>query len=170
MAHRRGLAGSVRGMPCCPTQVSGRGVCMAGRRAGLPQRDLIPRPDTPEVDRPTWTVVLRPCLLEVVEHALRAVSRPPREQTMIVVLEGPAATYRDEPRISDLGEITTVRVSLLCPPRVARSASDEPAALWSIGTPFLGQAQTQAPATRYNRTRLAPLRGRRIWPTCENAA
>jgi hypothetical protein len=26
MAHRRGLAGSVRGMPCCPTQVSGRGV------------------------------------------------------------------------------------------------------------------------------------------------
>src|SRR5439155_23386204 len=29
----RGLAGSVRGMPCCPTQVPGRGHCMAGRRA-----------------------------------------------------------------------------------------------------------------------------------------
>src|SRR2546421_4393742 len=27
MAHGRGLAGSVRGMPCCPTEVSGRGVC-----------------------------------------------------------------------------------------------------------------------------------------------
>src|SRR2546426_12754282 len=31
----RGLAGSVRGMPCWPTQVSGRGHCMAGRRASL---------------------------------------------------------------------------------------------------------------------------------------
>ena len=104
MAHRRGLAGSVRGVPCCPTQVSGRGVGMAGRRAGLCPRDLTPRPGTPEVDRPTWTVVLRPCLLEVVQHVLRAVGRPHREQAMIVVLEGPAATHGDEPRIPDLGE------------------------------------------------------------------
>jgi hypothetical protein len=104
MAHRRGLAGSVRGMPCCPTQVSGRGVRMAGRRAGLSPRDLTPRPSTPEVDRPTWTVVLRPCLLEVVQHVLRAVSRPIREKTMIVVLEDPAATHGDEPRIPDPGE------------------------------------------------------------------
>src|SRR5206468_5249938 len=104
VAHRRGLAGSVRGMPCCPTQVSGRGVCMAGRRAGLSPRDLTLRPGTPEVDHPTWTVVLRPCLLEVVEHVLRAVSRPHREKTMIVVFQGPAATHGDEPRIPDLGE------------------------------------------------------------------
>ncbi len=66
MAHRRSLAGSVCGMPCCPTQVSGRGVRMAGRRAGLSPRDFTPRPGTPEGDRPTWTVVFRPCLLEVV--------------------------------------------------------------------------------------------------------
>ena len=39
-----GLASSVRGMPCCPTQVSGRGVCMAGRRASLGHRDLATRP------------------------------------------------------------------------------------------------------------------------------
>jgi hypothetical protein len=104
MAHRRGLAGSVRGMPCCPTQVSGRGVCMAGRRAGLSPGDLTARPGTPAVDRPTWTVVLRLCLLEVVQHVLRAVSRPHREKTMIVVSEDPAATHGDEPRIPDLGE------------------------------------------------------------------
>jgi hypothetical protein len=104
MAHRRGLAGSVRGMPCCPTQVSGRGVCMAGRRAGLSPRDLTSRPGSPEVDRSTWTLVLRPRLLEVVQHVLRAVGRPHREKTMIVVLEGPAATHGDEPRIPDLGE------------------------------------------------------------------
>ena len=128
MAHRRGLAGSVRGMPCCPTQVSGRGVGMAGRRAGLCPRDLTPRPGTPEVDRPTWTVVVRPCLLEVVQHVLRAVRRPHREKTMIVVLEGPAATHGDEPRIPDLGEDHQLPISLLCPPRVAGSASDEPAA------------------------------------------
>jgi hypothetical protein len=104
MAHRRGLAGGVRSMPCCPTQVSGRGVRMAGPRAGLSPRDLTPRPGTPEVNRPMWTVVLRPCLLEVVQHVLRAVSRPHREKTMIVVLEGPAATHGDESRIADLGE------------------------------------------------------------------
>jgi hypothetical protein len=104
MAHRGGLAGSVRGMACCPAQVSGRGVCMAGRRAGLSPGDLTPRPGTPEVNRPTWTVVLRPCLLEVVQHVRRAVSRPHREKTMIVVLEDPAATHGDESRISDLGE------------------------------------------------------------------
>ncbi|MBF6605921.1 MAG: AbrB/MazE/SpoVT family DNA-binding domain-containing protein [Chloroflexi bacterium] len=93
MAHRGGLAGSVGGMPCCPTQVSGSSVCMAGRRAGLCPRDPTPRPGPPEVDRPTWTVVLRPCLLEVVQHMLRAISRPPREKTMIVVLEDPTATH-----------------------------------------------------------------------------
>ena len=104
MAHRRGLAGSVRGMPCCPTQVSGRGVCMAGRRAGLSPRDLTPRPGTPEVDRPTWTFVLRPHLLEVMQHVLRAVSRPDCQKAVIVVLEAAAATHGDEPRIPDLGE------------------------------------------------------------------
>jgi hypothetical protein len=104
MAHRRGLAGSVRGMPCCPTQVSGRGVCMAGRRAGLSPRDLTTRPGTPEVDGPTRTVILRPHLLEVVEHVLRAVGRPDGEKPMVVVLEGSAATDGDEPRIPDLGE------------------------------------------------------------------
>ena len=104
MAHRRSLASSVRGMPCCPTQVSGRGVCMAGRRAGLSPRDLTPRPGTPEVDRPTWTVVLWQCLLEVVQHVLRAVSCPDRKEAVIVVLEAAAATHGDEPRIPDLGE------------------------------------------------------------------
>ena len=104
MAHRRSLAGSVRGMPCGPTQVSGRGVGVAGRRSGLCPRDLTPRPGTPEVDRPTWTVVLRPYLLEVGQHVLRAVSGPHLEKTMILVLEGAAATHGDEPRIPDLGE------------------------------------------------------------------
>ncbi len=104
MAHRRGLAGSVRGVPCCSTQVSGRSVCVAGRRAGLCPFDLTPRPRSPKVDRPTWTVVRRPCPLEVVQHVLRAVSRPQREKTVIVVLESPAATHGDEPRIPDLGE------------------------------------------------------------------
>lgn len=40
----------------------------------------------------------------MVERVLRAVSRPHREQVMIVVLEAAAATNGDEPRIPDLGE------------------------------------------------------------------
>jgi len=104
MAHRRGLAGSVRGMSCCPSQVSGRAICMAGRRAGLSPRDLTPRPGAREVDRPTWTAVLRPRLLEVVQHVLGAVSRPDRQEAVIFVSEAAAATHCDEPRIPDLGE------------------------------------------------------------------
>ena len=121
MANRRGLAGSVRGMPCRPTQVSGRGVGMAGRRAGLSPPDLTPRPGTREVDRPTRTLVPRPCLLEVMQHVLRAVSRPDRQKAVIIVLEAAAATYGDEPRVPDLGEDHQFAISLLCPPRVAGS-------------------------------------------------
>jgi hypothetical protein len=113
MAHRRGLAGSVRGMPGCPTQVPGRCVGMAGRHAGLAPRDLTPRPGTPEVERPTWTVVLRSCLLEVVQHVLRAVSRPDRQKVVIVVLEAAAATHCDEPQIPDLWEDHQFAISIL---------------------------------------------------------
>ena len=104
MAHRRGLAGGVRGMARRPAQVSGGGVCMAGRNAGLSPPDLAPRPRTPELDRPTWTVVRGPCLLEVVQHVLRAVSRPDRQKAVNVVFEAAAATHGDEPLIPDLGE------------------------------------------------------------------
>jgi hypothetical protein len=52
---------------------------MAGRRASLGHGDLIPRPGAPKVDRASRTVVLGPRPLEVVEHVLRAVSRPHRE-------------------------------------------------------------------------------------------
>ncbi len=111
MADRSGLAGSVRGMPCRPTQVSGRGVCMAGRSAGLCPRDLTPRPGTPHVDRMTWTVVLRPRVFEMVQHVLRAVSRPDPQKAVMVVLEAAAATHCDEPRIPDLGEDHTLALA-----------------------------------------------------------
>jgi nucleoid-associated protein YgaU len=77
---------------------------MAGRGAGLCPWDLAPRPGTPELDRPTRTVVRRPGSLEMRQRVLRAVSRPQGEKTMDVVLERSAATHRDEPRIADLGE------------------------------------------------------------------
>jgi hypothetical protein len=104
VADRRGLRGGVRGMPWSPTQVSGSGVCMARGGSGHCPRDLAARPRSTEVDRPTWTVVLWPRLLEVGQHVLRAVSRPDRESTVIVVLEDAAATHGDEPWIPDLGK------------------------------------------------------------------
>src|SRR5947208_1556001 len=73
MAYGRRLTGSVRGMPSCSTQVSGRGICMPGRRASLGHGDLTPRPGAPKVDCASRAVVLGPRLLEVVEHVLRAV-------------------------------------------------------------------------------------------------
>src|SRR2546429_8798727 len=52
------LAGSVPGMPCCPTQVSGRAHCMAARRASLHHRDLTTHPGAGVLDRFTWSWVL----------------------------------------------------------------------------------------------------------------
>ena len=77
---------------------------MAGGGAGLCPRDLAPRPGPPKVDGPPRTVVIRPRLLEVVQHVLRAVGRPQREKVVVFVLEGAAAADGDEPRITDLGE------------------------------------------------------------------
>src|SRR5205823_13244923 len=48
--------------------------------------------------------VLRPCHFEVVQHVLRAVSRPDGQKAVIVVLEAAAATHGYEARISDPGE------------------------------------------------------------------
>jgi hypothetical protein len=104
MAYRRSLAGSVRGVSRCPTQVSGRRVRVAGCSAGHRPRDVAPCPRTPEVDRSTWPVVIRPHLLEMVQHVVRAVSRPAGETMMIVVSENATAAHCDEPRIANLRE------------------------------------------------------------------
>src|SRR3954454_24991289 len=91
-------------MPGCAGEVSGCRVGVACRRASLSPRDFPACPRPPEVDRPTRTLVVRPCPLEVVEHVLRAVGRPHREEAMVPILEAAAPAQRDEPRITDLGE------------------------------------------------------------------
>jgi hypothetical protein len=55
-----GLAGSVRGMPCRPAQVSGRGHGMAGCRASLGHLHLATHPGAGVLDRLTRSWVLRP--------------------------------------------------------------------------------------------------------------
>src|SRR6478752_469868 len=104
MAHRGGLGGGIRRVPCRPAQVARGGVRVAGGRARLAPRDLATGPRASEVDRPARTVVVRPLRLEEGQHVLRAVGRPQRGPTMVVVLERPAAAHGDEPRIADLGE------------------------------------------------------------------
>ena len=117
MPHRRGLTGSVRGMPCRSVQVPSRSVCVAAGRASLPPGGLTPCPSPPKVDRPSWAIVRRPRLLKAMEHVLGAVGRPQREEVMIIVLEGPAATHGDEPRIPDFGEDhQSAQSTLLLPP------------------------------------------------------
>jgi len=55
-----GLASSVRGIPRCSTQVSGRAHCMAARRASLHHLDFTTHPGAGVLDRFTWSWVLRP--------------------------------------------------------------------------------------------------------------
>src|SRR6516225_5463501 len=99
-----GLASSVRGMPCCPTQVSGRGHCMAGRRASLGHLDLATHPGAGMLDRLTRSWVLGLSRLEEVKDVLRAGCRPKREEVVIRIGEGPTAPDRHEARVSDLRE------------------------------------------------------------------
>jgi hypothetical protein len=100
----RGLAGSVRGMPCCPTQVSGRGHCMAGCRASLGHLDLATHPAASMLDRLTRSWVFRLSRLEQAKHVCRARCRPESEELVVRIGEGPTAADRHEARVSDLRE------------------------------------------------------------------
>ena len=100
MCDSRGLGGSVRGMPWCPGQVSGRPVCVAGRRARLGHADLAPHPGADLVDRLTRSPVLWLSRLEEVEYVLRARCRPQSEETVIRIGEGPTAADRHETRVA----------------------------------------------------------------------
>ena len=101
-----GLAGSVRSMPCCPTQVcrAARHCLAARRRASLGHLDLATYPSAGMLDRPTRSWVLRSSRLEEVEDVLRARCRPKSKEMVIRVGEGPAAADRHEARVSDLRE------------------------------------------------------------------
>ncbi len=99
-----GLASSVRGIPCCPTQVSGRAHCMTTRRASLHHLDLTTHPGAGVLDRFTWSRVLRLRRFEQVKDVLRARRRPKSEEMVIRIGEGPTATNRHEARVPNLRE------------------------------------------------------------------
>src|SRR5256886_5555076 len=86
-----GLASSVRGMPCCPTQVSGRAHCMAARRASLGHRDLAACPCPSLLNCVTRPRVRGLRRLEEVKDVLRARCRPQGEELVIRIGEGPTA-------------------------------------------------------------------------------
>ena len=95
-----GLASGVRGMPWCPTQVSRRGHCVAGRRASLGHRDLATHPGTGMLDRLTGSRVLRLSRLEKVKDVLRTRCRPQSEEPVIRIGESPTATDRHQTRVT----------------------------------------------------------------------
>src|SRR5439155_13850029 len=98
----RGLAGSVGGMPWCPSQVSGRGICVAGRSASLGHRDLAAHPAADLIDRLARSRVLRLSRLEEIEDVLRARCRPQGEQLVIRIGERPTAADRYETTVAVL--------------------------------------------------------------------
>jgi hypothetical protein len=81
----RSLAGSVRGMPWCPAQVSGRGVCSASRRACLRHLDLASCPGSCQLDRMAWSIVSGALLLEKMQDVLGTIGSPESEQVMVRV-------------------------------------------------------------------------------------
>lgn len=98
------LASSVRGIPCCPTQVSGRAHGMPARRACLHHLDLTTHPGSGVLDSFTWAWVLTLNRLEQVKDVLRARRRPKSEEMMIRISKGPTATKRNEARVSNVRE------------------------------------------------------------------
>jgi hypothetical protein len=78
-----GLAGSVRRMPRCSTQVSGCGVCVAGCRASLGHLDFATHPGAGLLDRLTRSRVLRLSRLEEVKDVFRTRCRPQGEELVI---------------------------------------------------------------------------------------
>ena len=97
-----GLASSVRGMPCSPTQVSGRAHRMAARRASLHNLDLATHPSAGLLDRLTRSWVLRLSRLEQVKNVLCARCRPKSQKLVIRIGQGATAADRHKARVSDL--------------------------------------------------------------------
>ena len=77
------LAGGVRSMPRCATQVPRRAHGMGTRRTRLHHRDLAPHPSTDLLDRPARSWVVGLSRLEVVKGLPRARGSP-RSEEMIV--------------------------------------------------------------------------------------
>jgi hypothetical protein len=97
--HRR-LTGRVRGMPGGSAQVSGRAHCMAARRTRLRHRDLATCPGTCLLNCLMRSWVRRLSRLEEVKDVLRARCRPPGEELVMRIGEGPAAADRHETRVA----------------------------------------------------------------------
>ena len=95
-----GLTGSIRGMPRCAAQVSGRAHCMTARRASLGHRDLATRPGAGLLNRPTWSWVVRLSRLEEIKDMLRARRRPQSEELVIRIGEGSTTANRHETRVA----------------------------------------------------------------------
>lgn len=104
MSDGPGLASSVRGMACCPTQVSGRAHRMAARRARLHHLDLATHPSAGMLDRLTRSWVLRLSRLEQVKNMLCARCRPKSQKLVIRIGQCATAADRHKARVSDLRE------------------------------------------------------------------
>jgi len=78
-----GLAGSVGGIPRCPTQIPGRSHCVAAGGARLHHLDLAAHPGAGMLDRLTRPRVLRSNRLETVKDMLSALCCPQREEVMV---------------------------------------------------------------------------------------
>jgi hypothetical protein len=104
MRDRCCLSSRETGVSRSTAKVPRRRVGVAGGRPGFGHRDLATCPGASELDRAPRPLVVRSGALEVVEHMLRARRSPHGEAMVVVVLERPASTDRDQPRISNIAQ------------------------------------------------------------------
>jgi len=100
MCYRCGLAGSIRGVPSGPAQLSCRSLCMASRRAGLGHRNFAARPCPSLLNCVTRPRVRRRRRLKEVQDVFRTRCGPQGEQLMVGVGERPPAADGDEAMVA----------------------------------------------------------------------
>ena len=95
--NRSGLPGCVRGVACCPAQVSSGAHRMTTGRACLHHLHVASYPGTSMLDRLSRTWVRGTFGLEEREDMFRTQRSPQRKQVVIQIGERPAAADRHEP-------------------------------------------------------------------------
>ncbi len=104
MRHRGRLAGRIGGVPSGSTQLSGRRLGMASRRAALGHLDLAARPGPRLLDRVARPRVRGLDRLEEGQNVLCARGRPQSQEPVVGIRQRPAAADGDKAGVAFFGE------------------------------------------------------------------
>jgi hypothetical protein len=130
-----GLASSVRGMPWCPSKISGRAHCLAARRASLHHPDLTAHPGTDVLNRFAWSWIISLSRLEKVKDVVCARRRPKSEEMVIRISEDPTAANRHEARVPNLRKDHWLEAPSACVGSSGRYGTGRPGMMQAMAGP-----------------------------------